>query len=154
MRRGMPEVRESAEELKRRMQKEKNGVKRQRMQMLYLVASGQARERQEIAQVLGVHRNTVGKWMQRYEAGGIGGLLEVRVAPGMRSALNGVQVAELHEALRRAEGFGSYAEVQTWILTTHGVSMSYAATHKLVHTKLGATLKVARPSHPHKTVSR
>jgi len=86
------------------MQKEKNGVKRQRMQMLYLVASGQARERQEIAQVLGVHRNTVGKWMQRYEAGGIGGLLEVRVAPGMRSALNGVQVAELHEALAAPRG--------------------------------------------------
>lgn len=154
MRRGMPVVRESVEELKGRMQKEKNGVKRQRIQMLYLVASEQAGERQEVAELLGVHRNTVGKWMQRYESGGLGALLEVRVPPGMRPALNGEQVAELREALRRAEGFGSYAEVQTWIMTTFGVRMSYAATHKLVHTKLGATLKVARPSHPQKTMSR
>lgn len=76
MRRGKPEVRESVEVLKARMQKETSGVKRQRVQTLYLVASGQASERQEVAQMLGVHRNTVGKWMQRYEYGGLEALLE------------------------------------------------------------------------------
>lgn len=70
MRRGKPEVSESVEVVRARMQKETSGVKRQRVQMLHLVASGQASERQEVAQVLGVHRNTVGKWMQRYEQGG------------------------------------------------------------------------------------
>jgi len=150
----MPAVGESVEALKGRMEKESNGVKRQRVQMLYLVASGQARERQEVAHLLGLHRNTVGKWMQRYEQGGLEGLLEVRVPPGAKPALNESQIAQLREALGRAEGFGSYAEVQTWILSHYGVSMSYAATHKSVHTKLGATLKVARPRHPKKTMSR
>lgn len=154
MRRGKPEVCESVEVLKARMQKETSGVKRQRVQMLYLVASGQASERQEVAQVLGVHRNTVGKWMQQYEQGGLEALLEVRVPPGAPSALNVSQIAQVREALKRSEGFGSYGEVQRWIETTFGVSMTYAATHKLVHTKLGATLKVARPRHPQKTNSR
>ena len=117
MRRGMPAVGESVEALKGRMEKESNGVKRQRVQMLYLVASGQARERQEVAHLLGLHRNTVGKWMQRYEQGGLEGLLEVRVPPGAKPALNESQIAQLREALGRAEGFGSYAEVQTWILS-------------------------------------
>lgn len=150
MRRGMPVIGEGVEELKKRMQGEKEGVKRQRLQMLYLVASGQARERQAVAAMLGVHRNTVGKWLACYEREGVEGMLEVRVPPGARAALNAAQVADLRGALAQPHGFGSYGEVQRWIETTFGVVMTYAATHKLVHTKLGATLKVARPSHPKK----
>ena len=37
--------------------------------------------------------------------------------------------------------------MQAWIAQTFGVTMSYAAVHKLVRYRLGATLKVARPRH-------
>jgi hypothetical protein len=38
--------------------------------MLYLRASGQAHERQEVAPLLGAHRNTIGRWLAMHAAGG------------------------------------------------------------------------------------
>ncbi len=52
MRRAIPVISESAEELKRRLQREQDGRKQRRLQMLYLLASGQARTRLEVAACL------------------------------------------------------------------------------------------------------
>jgi hypothetical protein len=49
MRKAMPTITDSAAELQRRMQREKDGKKRQRLHALYLAASGHARHRQDIA---------------------------------------------------------------------------------------------------------
>ena len=59
MRQAMPRIIESADELQRRMHSERDCKKRQRLHALYLAASGQARHRQEIAALLGVHRPSV-----------------------------------------------------------------------------------------------
>ena len=59
MRTAMPRITESADELQHRMQSELDRKKRQRLQAFYLAASGQARHRQEIAALLGVHRHSV-----------------------------------------------------------------------------------------------
>jgi hypothetical protein len=55
----MPRITASADEWKRRMQSEPDLKKRQRLHALYLVASGHARHRQEIAARLDVHRYSV-----------------------------------------------------------------------------------------------
>jgi hypothetical protein len=52
--------------------------------------------------------------------------------------------------LTQPEGFASYGEIQHWIATTLGVAMGYHAVHTLVHDKLHARPKVARPSHENK----
>ena len=70
MRKVIPVVTEDAETLKQRIQREHDGRRKPRLQMLYLLASGQAHTRQDVAQLLGVHRNTVGHWLAIYEAGG------------------------------------------------------------------------------------
>ncbi len=61
MNRTMPSIHESADELKTRFQQERDPRKRQRLHLLYLVASGQARRRSQAAQILGVERNTIGR---------------------------------------------------------------------------------------------
>ena len=73
MRKPIPTIGEEVAALKERLQHEHDGHKKPRLQMLYLLASGQAHERQAAARLLGVHRNTVGRWLALYAAGGLAG---------------------------------------------------------------------------------
>jgi transposase len=154
MRRPLPIIQEEVADLKEQMQREKHSLKKQRLHMLYLLASGQATQRQQVAQMLGLHRNTIGEWLTTYEQSGLGGLLVVTPPPGARPALNAVQQAELREALADPAGFASYKAVQQWIKAHFGVSMEYQAVHHMVRYKMGAKLKVARPTHQKKRSGR
>jgi transposase len=50
--------------------------------MLYLLASRQAHTRQDVARLLGVHRNTISRWLARYATGGLDALLATYVPAG------------------------------------------------------------------------
>jgi transposase len=113
--------------------------------------SGQAQQRQQVASLVGVHRNSVRAWLDVYAAGGLEAMLAVKPSPGKRPALTSEQRARLTEVLARPEGFASYGAVQQWIETELGVTMQYHAVHTLVHDKLKARLKVPRRSHVQKT---
>ena len=71
MRKAMPTITESAPELQRHMQREKDIQKRQRLHALSLVASGQARHRQTVATFGGVQRHSVAAWFAAYAPGGV-----------------------------------------------------------------------------------
>ena len=154
MNRTMPVIHESADALKHRLQQERDPRKRQRLHLLYLLASGQARRRTQAAQLLGVERNTIGRWLTLYQQGGLETLLDLYVPAGKAPALAPDQLAQLQQRLERPEGFASYGEIQQWIATTLGVHMGYHAVHTLVHDKLRARPKVARPSHEKKVQRR
>ena len=153
MRRPLPPIHESVDELRRQMQGETHPLKRPRRHMLYLLASGQATTRQTVADLLGIHRNTVGRWLALYEQEGLEALVQVTPPPGATPAVNAEQEAQLRVALSEPQGFDSYGAVQVWLRETFGIEMEYQATHKLVRYKLGAKLKVARPSHQKKRTS-
>ena len=150
MNRPMPVIHESADDLKSRLQQERDHRKRQRLHLLYLLATGQARRRSQAAALLGVDRNTVGRWLTQYRGGGLAALLAVYVPAGKRPALTPDQLAQLRQRLEQPEGFASYGEIQQWIAITFGVQMGYHAVYTLVHDKLRARPKVARPSHEKK----
>ena len=57
--------------LKQRLQHEHDGHETPRLQMLYLLVSRQAHTRQDVARMLGVHRNTISRWLALYAAGGL-----------------------------------------------------------------------------------
>ncbi len=59
MRKPLPVIHETADELKERLKQERHPVRQQRLHALFLFASGQARYRQEVAALLGLDRNTV-----------------------------------------------------------------------------------------------
>jgi transposase len=150
MNKSIPVIHESADELKQLLSRERHPTERQRLHALYLLASGQARFRADVAQLLTVSRNTVGRWLDRYARGGLDALLDRYVPPGKAPALQPDQVARLQQRLQQPQGFASYDDVRQWIQETFGVALSYKATHKLVRYKLGAKLKVARPTHEKK----
>src|SRR5918998_5674282 len=80
MRTAMPSMTESAAELPRRLKSEPDLKKRQRLHALYLAASGQAQQRQEIAGLLGVHRHSIAAWCEAYARGGLAQALRYQVS--------------------------------------------------------------------------
>jgi transposase len=150
MRKDLPVITEAAEALKPRLQREHHGRKKPRLQMLYLLASGQAHTRQDVAQLLGVHRNTIGHWLAVYEAGGLEALLALYVPAGKPLSLPPEVLAAIAQALQRPAGFASYEALRQWVKQTHHLDVNYHTLYSIVRTKLKAKLKVPRPSHTKK----
>jgi transposase len=150
MRNPIPLISEAVTVLKERLHHEHDGHKKPRLQMLYLLASGQARTRQDVARLLGVHRNTVSRWLALYAAGGLAALLATYVPPGKPVSLAPAVLASLEQALRRPEGFASYEALRQWVRRTHGVEVKYKTLYTMVRVRFKAKLKVARPSHTKK----
>jgi transposase len=150
MRHPIPPIPEEVAVLTERLQHEHDGHKKPRLQMLYLLASGQAHTRQDVARLLGVHRNTISHWLAVYATGGLAALLATYVPPGKPVSLAPEVLASLEQALRRPEGFASYEALRQWVRRTHGVEVKYKTLYTLVRTRFRAKLKVPRPSHTKK----
>jgi transposase len=151
MRKKMPSITESAVELLRRMKREPDIKKRQRLHALYLVASGQTRHRIDVAQTLGVHRHSVAAWFAAYAAGGVEQALRYEVPRARRARrMTDTALAALKAQLQAPAGFASYGHIRTWLAEQHQVQLSYASVSALVRGELGAKPKRPRPSHEKK----
>jgi transposase len=151
MRKRMPTITESAEVLQQRLKQEKDLKKRQRLQALYVVASGRARHRKDIADLLGVHRHSVAAWFDAYAEGGLDQVLSYRVPrPPLRQRMTPTALIALQERLQEPHGFAGYAQLRTWLAEQHQVYLSYSGVYAVVRGKLRAKPKRPRPSHAKK----
>jgi transposase len=150
MRTPIPRITERTDELTYRLQREHDSPKKLRLQMLYLLASGQAHTRQGVAHLLGVHRNTIGRWLAIYAAGGLDALRAAYVPAGKPISLAPGVLASLEQALYRPDGFASYEALRQWVRQTHGVEVKDQTLYRIVRTRFRAKLKVPRPSHTKK----
>jgi transposase len=147
MRNALPVITEDATPLKQRLQREHGGRKKPRPQMLYLLASGQAQTRQAVAQLVGVHRNTIGHWLAIYEARGLDALLALYVPAGKPLSLPPGVLAAIEQALRQPTGFASYEALRQWVQQTYHRALNYHTLYTIIRTKFKAKLTVARPRH-------
>lgn len=150
MRKALPVIAEDVAPLRQRLQHERDGRKKPRLQLLYLLASGQAQTRQDVARLLGVHRNTIGHWLALYEAGGLEALLDVYVPAGKPLSLPPDVLAAIEQALRQPAGFGSYEALRQWVKQAYHLEVNYHTLYTMVRTRFKAKLKVPRPSHTKK----
>jgi transposase len=148
----LPTITESPEDLQQRFRAEKDAHRRQRLQALYLLATGQATSRLQVAELLAVHRHTVRAWLATYERGGLAALLTVLKPPGKAPALSPAVRAKLQTRLREPRGFGSYGEIQRYLATDLHVHLAYSTVHGIVRYQLQAKPKSPRRSHPKKTL--
>jgi len=151
MRNPVPPILEEEAALKERLRHDHDGHNKPRVQMLYLLATRQAQDRQDVARLLGIHRHTISHWLARYAAGGLEALLAPDVPPGKPVLLAPAVLASLEQALRRPEGLASYEERRQWVAQTHGVQINDKTLYTLVRTRFKTELKVPRPSHRKKS---
>jgi transposase len=155
MRKRRPAITESADELHQRLKQEKDVKQRHRVQALYLVASGHARPRQDLAVLLGVHRHSVAAWLDASAAGGLEQALSYQVPrPPRRQRITPTALAALQDRLQDPHGFAGYAQLRAWLAEQHQVSLSYAGVYAVVRGKLRAKPTRPRPSHAQKVPKR
>ncbi len=82
MNKAVSPIHESAEELKHLLSRERQPDKQQRLHVLYLLASGQARYRTTVATLLGLSRGSGARWLTTYAQSGLPALLDIHVPPG------------------------------------------------------------------------
>ena len=147
MKKALPEIRESVSELRQLLRTEKKARKKERLQMLYLFRTGQAKTRISAAEILSVHRTTISSWLDAYERGGLGGLLHINTKPNHKLSLPMHVLHTLKRKLRRRRGSNSYKSIQRWLEKRYSLSVPYSTVHGIVRYGLKAKLKVGRKSH-------
>ena len=150
MRNPVPTIREEVAAIKARLQHAHDGHQKPRLQMLFLLARGQAQTRQDVARLLGVHRKTLRRWLALSALGGLEALLATDLPPGTPVCLAPAVLVSLERARHRPEGCASSEALRQWIRRTHGVEVKDKTLDTLVRVRLQAQLKVARPSHTQK----
>jgi transposase len=153
MKKPMPIIEEPLDELYSRLRNERRVEVKRRIHMLVLIKEGKRSTRKAVAKYLAVHRNTIGKWLSKYESGGFTALLQMKSpgAPSGQRSLPKNALTALWERLKKTSGFGSYIELQTWLKENHDVSIKYKTLHRIVRYQLQAKPKIPRRSHVKKS---
>ncbi|MHA2079500.1 MAG: IS630 family transposase [Candidatus Thorarchaeota archaeon] len=147
MKRPLPKIQESVSELQDMLRTENRTRQRQRIQMLYLLKSGQSNTRKQVAQMLAVHRMTTGRWLTSYEKEGLSGLLSIKTKPNRKLSIPQCILHQLEHELEKPEGFSSYKAIKIWLQQEFTLCIPYKTVHGIVRYRLKAKLKVGRKSH-------
>ena len=152
MNKRLPPIAESLQTLRAQLRAATDPKQRARLQALYLLASGQASSRLALAKLMAVHRHTIQTWLKLYTVGGLRALLAIKKAPGKRPSLTPAVLAKLQARLTHNRGFGSYGEIQQYLVRVHKIPLAYSTVHRLVRYRLKAKPKAPRRSHPKKSL--
>jgi transposase len=139
------EITETEADLKQRLRSQKTASDQERIQLLYLLKTEQATTIQSAAALLGRHRVTLQEWLRLYRCGGLEALLRHKPRTGRRQSIPQWAQDALNQRLHQSEGFESYGEICQWLESQLGITAPYKTVHQLVHYRLKAAPKVARP---------
>jgi transposase len=98
-----------------------------------------------MAEVVGRARSSIQIWLDKFETGGVAGLLDRKRPPGRDASLSAQVQQEVKAQL--AEGTWRTAqEFRHWLEQTHQINLSLAGCYYWLG-KSGGVLKAPRPSH-------
>lgn len=139
------EFQESEDDLKQLLRQQKTAFGKERIQLLYLLKTKQAKTVQDAAALLGRNRVTLQEWLRHYRQGGLARLLEMKKPSGRPRAIPTWAEAALQKRLQEPQGFDGYQAICDWLGTQLGIEAEYKTVHKLVHYRLQSSPKVPRP---------
>lgn len=148
----LPPIEEDLNLLQQRLRAEREAERKRRLQLLVLIKSEKISSKKEAAEHLAVHRNTIRRWLELYQEGGLDKLLTIEQRgpkPGQRTVPEPVLRA-IEAQLDSEIGFRGYDHLQRWLLDEFDLQVPYKSVYNLVRYHLGAKLKVPRPEHPKK----
>jgi transposase len=140
----LPPIHDTPAELKALLTAERDAPKHHRLQALYLLQTQQACTRHQVARLLGVHRDPVGRWLAAYARGGLPQMRTMAKAPGKVPRLSPAMQQALRDRLSQPHGFASYTAMWQWLGQAYGVPLAYKTVHKFVRYTLRAKLQVPR----------
>ena len=135
----MPTITESATELHQRMKQAKDVKQQQRLQALYFIVTGHARDRQELAAWLGVHRHGVAAWLVPMLRVAWTTCSATKSRGLLTAAASRRRPSPLQERLQDPHGFAGYAQLRTWLAEQHQVHLSYSGVYAVVRGQLRAS---------------
>ena len=137
-------VEDTVEALRARYLSERDVRLRSRLHGLWLVRDGWPIVK--AAEVVGVHKDTVGEWVRWYRRGGVTEVLSHTMAgKGQPSFLSAEQERELVEQVSTGR-FRTAGEIREWIDDEYGVSYAPNSVYYLLK-RLGCSRRVPRPRH-------
>ena len=142
----MPPIHETPEGLKALLTAEGEAQNSQRLQALSRLQTQQARTRRQVAHPLGVHRETVGRWLAAYATGGLPRRLTIAQAPGQGPLLSPAMPQALRDRLSQPQGLASDQAIWQGLRHGYGLSIAYNTVHNFVRYTLRAKLQVPRKS--------
>ncbi|MBW4680080.1 MAG: helix-turn-helix domain-containing protein [Microcoleus vaginatus WJT46-NPBG5] len=148
------EITETEAELKKLLNQEKIGSRKERLQLLYLLKTKKAKTAVEAAELLGRNRVTVQDWLGKYRQGGLEKLLNKKTGGGRPRKIPQWAEKALEKRLHSPQGFNSYGEICQWLAENLGIVANYKTVHQLVHYRLKASPKIARPKSREQSESR
>jgi transposase len=139
------EIRETEEELKVLLGREKDAHRHEKLQVLYWLKTTTVDSVLSAGVRLGKHRTTIQRWLSSYRSGGIEELLLQKPRSGRPRIMNPETVERLSKELQEPEGFSSYKEVHQWLTSCCEVKVAYRTVHQWARYRLKGKLKVPRP---------
>jgi transposase len=134
-------IAETTDELKSLLTEQKTASGFQKIQALYLFKISQVKTVKDLALTIGVNRITVQRWLRKYRAEGLEGLLESKHSGGRKPAIPPLARASLAVRLSDPQkGFTSYGEIQEWLQQEYNIEASYKAVYATVRYQLKAKL--------------
>lgn len=105
------DIQESEDNLKHLLRQQKTASGKERIQLLYLLKTGQAKTVQDAAAILARHRGTVQEWLRSYREEGLAGLLKSKTRSGRPRAIPAWAEAALQKRLQQPQGFDGYGAI-------------------------------------------
>jgi transposase len=137
------QITESADQLKRLEDKEKNPRIRRRLQLLRILKSGLTPYLTEACQMVGYSDKHGREIWDKYLSEGLAGYAKMNYSRAKRGKLTYQQEALVNQAAAES-GFASHAEVQSYIFEQFGVRLAISNVGKLLR-RLEVRAKVPRP---------
>jgi hypothetical protein len=131
------EIRETEEELKALLRKEKDATRHEKLQVLYWLKT------QTVETVLSAAVRRTENIVPQYKdgclatlAGGIEELLFQKPREGRPRVMNTETIERLSKELQEPEGFNSYKEVHQWLTSCCEVKVAYRTVHQWAISRL------------------
>ncbi|WP_445171603.1 winged helix-turn-helix domain-containing protein [Microcoleus sp.] len=138
------QIQETVEELEHRLEGHATAVNKEKLLVLYWLATKKIPKRTELATMLKRDESTIYRWLRAYFQGGITELLSIKKAPGKTPHIPPERERKINQKTA-TQGETSYGKLQVWLEKECGIKVRYKVVHNLVHYKLKADLKVPRP---------
>jgi transposase len=143
-------IKESSEELKKLLSKEKNKKARVRLHIIYLLKTRKVIDAKELSKIMMLDDSSITRLLNLYRKGGLKNLLNIKTSPGRPSKIGKDVIELLKLELGKSKGFNNIKEIMLWLRDKYNLECTYRQVHHLVKKKLKASPKVVRPSNPKK----